>query len=59
VDKSAWATDWWAWSDIISIQISNSPQICKLKKEVFPYSKNIKILHGARLESYEQVSQLG
>jgi hypothetical protein len=43
----------------IFFQISNSAQTCKFKIEAFPSAKNIKILHGATLEYYEQLYQLG
>jgi hypothetical protein len=39
-------------------KIPNSTQICKLKKVAFPCFKNIEILHRARFEHSDQVSQL-
>jgi hypothetical protein len=40
-------------------KFSNSTQNCKFKKEAFPCPKNIKTLYMARLEYFEQLSQLG
>jgi hypothetical protein len=37
----------------------NSTQTCKFKREAFPCSKNIQIVHEARLECFEQLSPLG
>jgi hypothetical protein len=39
-----------------NFKFPNSTQICKFKKEVFPCSKNIRTLHAARFEYFEQLS---
>jgi hypothetical protein len=39
-------------------KLSKPVQTWKLKTHVIPYSKNSQILHAARLEYYEQLSQL-
>jgi hypothetical protein len=46
-----------AWLNIFS-KISNSTQISKFKKEAFPCSKNIKTLHDAKFEYFEQLYPL-